>query len=77
MFIEKKQLRDFVLDSGLVSKEDFEKAEKEAEKTGIGLGEELVREGKISEDDLRRMQAYVLGIPFVDLRSQKIDFAIL
>src|SRR3990167_4553482 len=26
---------------------------------------------------MRRMQAYVLGIPFVDLKNQKIDFDIL
>ncbi len=77
MYIEKKQLKDFVLDSGLVSQTDFAKAEKESEKGGIPLEEELVREGKISEDDLRRMQAYVLGIPFVDLRSNKIDFETL
>lgn len=77
MYIETKQLKDFVLDSGLVSAGDFAKAEKEAEKAKISIGDELVREGKISEDDLRRMQAYVLGIPFVDLRNQKIDFPIL
>ncbi len=77
MFIEKKQLKDFVLDSGLVSSSDFTKAEKASETEGISLGEELVKEGKISEDDLRRMQAYILGIPFVDLRNQKIDFEIL
>src|SRR3989344_5105805 len=77
MFIEKKQLKDFVLDSGLVSRADFDNAEKESEKTRMSLGEELVREGKISEDDLRRMQAYVLGIPFVDLRDQKIDLGVL
>ena len=77
MYIEKKQLKDFVLDSGLVSAEAFSAAEKEAETSGLSIGEELVREGKISEDDLRRMQAYVLGIPFVDLRNQKIDFDLL
>ncbi|MEK9184881.1 MAG: GspE/PulE family protein, partial [Patescibacteria group bacterium] len=31
----------------------------------------------ISEDNLRRMQAYVLGIPFVDLKTQKIPFETL
>ncbi len=77
MYLETKQLKDFVLDSGLVSAGDFAKAEKESEKAKISVGDELVREGKISEDDLRRMQAYVLGIPFVDLRNQKIDFPIL
>ncbi|MCV6901018.1 hypothetical protein OE165_28700, partial [Escherichia coli] len=43
----------------------------------LGLGEVLVNQGKLSEDDLRKMQAYILGIPFVDLKGQKIDFAVL
>jgi type IV pilus assembly protein PilB len=77
MFIETKKLKDFVLDSGLVSNSDFTKAEKEAEKNKLTIGDELVKEGKLTEDDLRRMQAYILGIPFVDLRVQKIDFNVL
>lgn len=38
------------------------------------VGELLVNKGKITEDNLRRMQAYVLGIPFVDLKTKKIPF---
>ena len=37
----------------------------------------MVTAGKITEDDLRRMQAYILGIPFVDLKTTKIPFEIL
>jgi len=37
----------------------------------------LVSKGKISEDDLRKMQAYILGIPFVNLKNQKIGFEVL
>ena len=33
-----------------------------------------MNKGKITEDNLRRMQAYVLGIPFVDLKTKKIPF---
>ncbi|MBU2109934.1 GspE/PulE family protein, partial [Patescibacteria group bacterium] len=33
--------------------------------------------GKITEDDLRRLQAYILGIPFVDLKNEKIPFEML
>ena len=33
----------------------------------------MVSQQKISEDDLRRAQAYVLGIPFVDLNEKKLD----
>ncbi len=77
MYIEEKQLKEFIFDSGLVSRKDFEAAEKEAKETKKTVDELLVSNGKISEDDLRRMQAYVLGIPFVDLKGQKIDFSIL
>lgn len=77
MYIEKSQLKAFVLDSGLVSKEDYEKAELEAEKKKKSPGDVLVTDGKLTEDDWRRMQAYVLGIPFVDLSGQKIDFDVL
>lgn len=74
---DEKQLKIFIADSGLVPKADLEAAEAEAEKNGSSVGTELVKKGKITEDDLRRMQAYVLGIPFVDLKAQKIDFSIL
>src|SRR5574343_148726 len=77
MFIEDTHLQKFILDSNLVSKADLEKAQKEADKKGVRVGEILVSSGKITEDNLRRMQAYVLGIPFVDLKSKKIPFETL
>lgn len=77
MFIEQKQLNDFILDSGLVTRAEFETASLEAEKKKSSVSDILVTKGKLSVDDLRKMQAYVLGIPFVDLKSQKIDFDVL
>ncbi len=77
MFIEDSQLNKFILDSNLVSKAELETAQKEAEKKGERLGDVLVSSGKITEDNLRRMKAYVLGIPFVDLKNKKIPFETL
>jgi type IV pilus assembly protein PilB len=77
MFIEDTQLKKFILDSNLVSKADLDAASKEAEKKNVRIGEILVNNGKITEDNLRRMQAYVLGIPFVDLKNKKIPFETL
>jgi type IV pilus assembly protein PilB len=74
MFVPETQLNKFILDSNLVSKTDLDKAIKEAEEKGVKAAEILVNNGKITEDNLRRMQAYVLGIPFVDLKSRKIPF---
>ncbi len=73
MLIEDTQLYKFILDSGLVTKEDLEAAKKEADKNEKRLGDILVSAGKITADNLRRMEAYVLGIPFVDLKGKKID----
>jgi len=74
MFVEDTQLYKFILDSGLVAKADLEVAKKEAEKSKAHLGDVLVSSGKINPDNLRRMQAYVLGIPFVDLKDKKLPF---
>src|SRR3989338_676396 len=77
MNIEEKQLKDFILDSGLVSKADVLSAEKEATAKKESIGKILVKQGKLTEDDLRRMQAYILGIPFVDLKTEKLPFDVL
>jgi type IV pilus assembly protein PilB len=77
MLVEDTQLYKFILDSGLVSKEDLEDAKKEIEKKNKPLGDVLVAHGKITVDNLRRMQAYVLGIPFVDLKGKKLPFETL
>src|SRR3989344_9152987 len=77
MLVQESKLKKFILDSGLTSRSEILAAEKDAEKEGGSIGDVLVKQGKISSDDLRRVQAYILGIPFVDLRVQKIDFAIL
>jgi len=74
MLIEDAQLYKFILDSGLVGKDDLDEAKKESEKNNKRLGDILVTSGKTTADSMRRMQAYVLGIPFVDLKDKKIPF---
>lgn len=71
------QLKNFVLDSGLVSRSDYTNAEKEAEEKGVTTEDILVSKGSLSEDDVRRMQAYVLGVPFINLENEKIDYSVL
>lgn len=73
MKIDEHQLHEFIVDSGLVSRKDVDAAAEEAKKKGRSLGDTLVSGGKIEENDLRRISAYVLGIPFVNLQDKKID----
>lgn len=77
MQIDEKHLKKYILDSGLVKPDDIETSEKKAGETKQKLGDVLLSEGKISESDLKRMEAFVLGIPFVDLSKQKIDLPVL
>ena len=77
MRIQDTQLKRFVLDSGLVTKADIGEAEKVAADEDRSLADALVAGGFMNEDDLRRVESYVLGIPFVSLKDTKIDFEIL
>ena len=66
-----------MIDSGLVSKKEIEQVRGEAEEKHVSIGKLLVSKGVLTEDDLRRTEAYILGIPFVNLKDQKLDFAVL
>ncbi len=72
-----EQLKNFILDSGLVSRSVYAGAEVEAEQKDVPPETILVSKGYLSEDDLRRMQAYVLGVPFISLKDEKIPFEVL
>jgi len=77
MRVEPQQLKAFLLDANLVKESEFEKALKKAEKTGREVGEVLVSERLIEEEELIRLKAYILGIPFVNLEKEKIDPEVL
>jgi type IV pilus assembly protein PilB len=77
MQIDEEQLKKFILESGLVNRTDFDDAIKKAEIKKQKFGNVLLSEGKISETDLKRMEAFVLGIPYINLANQKIDISVL
>lgn len=78
MYIEEKKLKNFMIDSGLVSEADIDAAEIFVEAhPNQTISDFLVSEGKISDDDLKRVQAYLLGIPFIDISVQKIPIDVL
>ncbi len=72
MRVSESELKEFIVDSGLVSRKDVEAAAEEAKKRAQPIGDILVSSGAMTEDALRRIQAYVLGIPFVNLKEHKI-----
>lgn len=77
MKVEESQLKAFLLDSGLIKAETLKKAAEEAKKSGKPLRQILLNKNYLKEDELRRLEAYILGIPFVDLSKETIPFSIL
>lgn len=77
MQIDEQQLKKFILESKLISRSDLDEIAKKSEEKKQNLSDTLISEGKISEIDLKRMEAFVLGIPYVNLADQKVDFTIL
>ncbi len=70
-------MKKFLLDTGLVSTTDIDNAEKKAQEKKTTIGDVLISDGKIPEQDFRQVEAHVLGVPFVDLKGQKIDPKVL
>ena len=77
MHVSDGELREFIADSGLVAKKDIDAAAEEAKKRGQSVGDVLVSRGALAEDALRRIQAYVFGIPFVNLKEYRIPAEVL
>ena len=76
MAVKDKALEEFLVDAGMVTQKYIDEAKKRAI-GGISLSKVLLLGNKISADDLRRSEAYILGIPYISLKDEKIDFEIL
>lgn len=77
MHIDEKTVIDLLNNSGLVTKTDISVAQKKAIETNQSLGSVLVSNAKLTEDDWNNIQAMALGIPYVNLKGEKIDSAVL
>ena len=77
MRIETQQLKAFLLDAELVTKDQFLQAQKKALQTKQKVGDILVSDGIITQEELIKLEAYILGIPFVDLEKENIPPKVL
>lgn len=77
MQIDEEVLKKSILASNLISKDALEELSKLAKEKNQKLSDVLLSSGKINEADLRRMEAYVLGIPYVSLEKEKINIDVL
>jgi type IV pilus assembly protein PilB len=77
MHADLTQLKNFLIDSGLISIKDLNAVIEAVGENEKKVEDTLIAKGLISEDEMRRAKAYVIGIPFVDLRKEKVAKDIL
>src|SRR3990172_868108 len=73
MKIEQQQLIAFLTDSGLIEKDKLEAAVKKAETESKKLETVLLDDKIVSEENLIKLKAYILGIPFVNLEKEAVS----
>jgi type IV pilus assembly protein PilB len=77
MKVSEKELKTFIIDSGMVPRPQIDAADLKSKEKGQSIGDILVSDGALTTDALRRIKAYVLGIPFMNLKDMKIPFEVL
>jgi len=74
MYIQDETIKTFVINAGLLGHADAQDAYNRATKRGLAFGEQLIIDGHLSDDDVRRVYSQALGMPFVDLRQTPLSF---
>jgi len=77
MKVETGQLKAFLLDAGLITGEQFDQAQKKADDLKRKIDEVLVSDGLITNEELIKLEAYILGIPFVSLEKEMVQPEVL
>ena len=77
MKVEPQQLIAFILDAGLATKDQLDAAQQEANKNGVKVDDVLIEKKIVSEEQLIKLKAYILGIPFVSLEKENIPLEVL
>ncbi len=77
MNVDPERLKKFLLDAELLTAKDFDQALKKSQETNKKIGEILVAENLVSQEKMAKFEAYLLGIPFVNIEKETIATEIL
>ena len=77
MQVEDNQLKLFLSEFNLISQKDLDSVLSEAKNKNEKLKDVILKKKLISEEELDKLTAYILGIPFVDLKKSEIKPEVL
>lgn len=72
MRVNFEQLKKFLIESGLITDKQFEREFKKSQETNQKIEDVLVVDGLVSQEDMTKMQAHLLGIPFINIEKETI-----
>lgn len=70
---EKKPLGEYLLEQGLITKEQLEKALEEQKKTGVKLGQILIERGYVKPEDIGKVLERQSKLPYILLSEDIVD----
>lgn len=73
MHISEEKLKSILLESGLVSEDDFNAAHEEAKRSGQTTANVLIGDEKITEEYFTELLGPYYGAPIVNLKKEQID----
>ncbi|HOI97184.1 MAG TPA: GspE/PulE family protein [Candidatus Pacearchaeota archaeon] len=77
MKVEPQQLKTFLIDAGIITDGQFEVCATQARGKGMRVEDVLIARKFIDAEQLSKLKAYVLGIPFVNLEKENIRAEVL
>jgi len=77
MSVEPERLKKFLLEAELVSPKDFDEALKLSQENSQKIEDVLVAQELVTQDRLSKFEAYLLGVPFVNIEQETIPPEIL
>jgi len=77
MRVEPQRLKAFLLDANLISEKQFDDSFAKAEASYQKVEDVLISDGLIPQEELIKLEAYILGIPFVNLDKEIVPPEIL
>lgn len=72
MKVEPQKFLKFILEAGLIDEKQSEAVFEKSKKTNQEVGDILIADGLMSKKELIKLEAYLLGIPFINLENEII-----
>src|SRR3989344_295196 len=77
MKVEQDKLLKFILEAGMINDAQAAKRAEKSKKSGQQIGDVLIDDNLVTKKELIKIEAYLLGIPFINLENEVIPLDVL